>query len=116
MKRFLIFFSLMMVCFATAAMAFSWNPVNWVKSGLEAGGWTVVAYLVTAFLALAVFGTVVAVRIIQTMKEAGELLIALSDALADRKVTPDEIKLIIADVRDVFNVWKATPPAYIPDK
>ncbi len=118
MKRFIGLLIGLMVLFALPAVAFSWgdvNPINWLKSGLTAGGWTVLAYILTAVLALAVFGTVVAVRIIQTLKETGELLIALSDALSDRKVTPDEIKAIIADIRAVMDVWKKTPDAYKPE-
>ena len=72
------------------------------------------AWILTALLGLAVFGTVAAVKIVKTMKEAGELLIVLSDALSDRKVTPDEIKAIRNDIRDVMDVWKKTPEGYDP--
>jgi len=112
MKRILWILAVLMVCFAVPAFAFSWNPIDWIKAGLAAGGWNAVAWILTALLGLAVFGTVMVVRIINTLKEAGELLIALSDALSDRKVTPEEIKTITDDIRDVMNVWKTTPEAY----
>lgn len=114
MKRILLLLSLLMILFATSAFAFSFNPVDWVKSALSSGGYTILAYMLTAIMAIAIFGTVLAVRIVQTLKEAGELFIALSDALSDRKVTPEEIKTIVANARDVFNIWKKTPPAYVP--
>jgi hypothetical protein len=112
MKRFLFTFVFFMFVFATCAFAAWYNPISWIKAGLAAGGWNAVAWILTALLGLAVFGTVMVVRIINTLKEAGELLIALSDALSDRKVTPEEIKTITDDIRDVMNVWKTTPEAY----
>ncbi|MDD5353038.1 MAG: hypothetical protein PHS93_07765 [Candidatus Omnitrophica bacterium] len=114
MKRFAWILAVLMVCFAAPAFAAWYNPVDWLKSLLSSGGYTVLAYILTALLSLAVFGTVAAVKIVKTLKEVGEFLIVLGDALSDRKVTPEEIKAIIADVRDVVNIWKATPEAYKP--
>jgi divalent metal cation (Fe/Co/Zn/Cd) transporter len=114
MKRFIALFTLLLLAFAAPAFAAWWNPVDWVKSALEGGGYTILAYALTAGLAFAIFGTVFAVKIVKTLKEAGELLIALSEALSDRKVTPEEIKAIIADIRSVLDVWKKTPDAYKP--
>lgn len=98
--------------FPVAAFALSWNPVDWLKAGLEAGGMKVLAWLFTALLGLSVFGTVLAVKIIATLKEAGELLATLGEALADRKMTAEELRQIGLDARDVFDIWKETPDAY----
>jgi hypothetical protein len=102
------------VLFAVPAFALSWNPIDWMKAGLEAGGLKVLAWLFTALLGLSVFGTVLAVKIISTLKEAGELLATLGEALADRKMTAEELRQIGLDARDVFNIWKETPAEYKP--
>jgi hypothetical protein len=105
---------LLSLAFPLAAFALSWNPVSWVKAGIEAGGVKVLAWLFTALLGLSVFGTVLAVKIIATLKEAGELLATLGEALADRKMTAEELRQIGTDARDVFNIWKTTPDEYKP--
>ncbi len=115
MKRFTWIFAVMFLFFAGSAFAAWYNPISWVKSGLEAGGWNLVAYIFTGLLALGIFATVVFVRIVQTLKEAGEFQIHFADALADRKITTDELKQLAADARDVFDIWKKTPDAYIPE-
>ena len=115
MKRSMIFTAivvLLMLFLATAVVAFSLNPISWIKSALESGGWTVLAYILTAVLALGIFGTVMALRIIKTLRETGELFIAFADAVADHNVTPAEIRGIIASARDVVDVWKKTPEQF----
>jgi len=118
MKRFpnpfniLLALILLFIAFAAPAFAAWWNPVDWLKSGLAAGGWTVLAYILTAVLALGIFGTVMALRIIKTLRETGELFIAFADAVADHNVTPAEIRGIIASARDVVDVWKKTPEQF----
>jgi hypothetical protein len=102
------------VLFAVPAFAFSWNPVDWMKAGLEAGGMKLLAWILTTLLGLAVFGSVLAVKIISTLKEAGELMTTLGNALADRSITTDELRQIANDARDVFNIWKETPAEYKP--
>lgn len=100
------------VLFAAPVFAFSWNPIEWIKTGLEAGGWTALAWVLTAIAGLAVFSTILAVRIVKTMKEVGELLISFADAAEDRKFNPDELKKIAKDARDVCDIWRATPAKY----
>jgi len=119
MKRFpnpfniLLALILLFIAFAAPAFAaFSLNPISWIKSALESGGWTVLAYILTAVLALGIFGTVMALRIIKTLRETGELFIAFADAVADHNVTPAEIRGIIASARDVVDVWKKTPEQF----
>ena len=114
MKKIMMLCALMFILYVTSAFAFSFNPINWIKDGLAAGGWNLVAFILTAFFGLAIFGTIVFIKIINTMKEAGELLIDLSNALVDRKINPDEIKTIVNDIRNVFDIWKKTPDNYKP--
>ncbi len=118
MKKFIGLFVLLMASFAIPAMAFSWgdvNPINWVRSALSSGGYTILAYILTGILGLAVFGTIAVTRIIATLKETGELMIHMSDALADRHITDKELKQLADDIRAVTSVWAKTPPAYVPD-
>ena len=112
MKKVWLFVGLLLLLFAVPVFAAWWNPVDWVKSGLESGGWTALAWVLTGLAGLAVFSTVLAVKIIKTMKEIGELLIAFADAVDDRKFTADELKRIAKDARDVCDVWRETPAKY----
>jgi len=115
MKRFTVIgalFALMMFLFATTALAFSWNPVDLVKGALDAWGWTAAAYIFSFILGLAIVGTIMAARIITTMKQLGELLVHLSERLSDRKMTADELKQTVDDIRAVANVWKTTPEKF----
>ncbi len=50
MKRFLIFLTLLMAFFATSAFAAWYNPVDWVKTALDSGGMTIIAYILTGIL------------------------------------------------------------------
>ena len=100
--------------FPVAAFAFSWNPVDWIKSGLEAGGLKLLAWILTAVLGLAICGGVMFARVIRTLKEAGELQIAIAEAVADRKFDPEELKRIAHEARDVYDIWKPTPEQYAP--
>jgi hypothetical protein len=115
MKRFMLcgaLFALMMVLFAGAALAFSFNPAEWVKGALNTWGWTAAAYLFTFILGLAVFGTILAARIINTLKAVGELLVHLSERLSDRRMTAEELQETVADIRAVASVWKTTPEKF----
>jgi len=116
MRRFVMLFTvvLLVLAFAVPAFAFSWNPVNWLKAGLEAGGMKLLAWILTAVLGLAVCGGVMFARVIRTLKEAGELQIAIAEAIADRKFDPEELKRIAHEARDVYDIWKPTPEQYAP--
>jgi hypothetical protein len=110
-----MFFFVLFMAIATQVFAAWWNPVDWVKSGLESGGWTLAAYIATFALGLGIFATVLFVKIVNSMKAAGIFLQVLADALIDRKLTPDEIKAIIADAKAVYDPWKKTPEQYKPE-
>jgi len=112
MKKVWLFVGLLLAFFAVPAMAAWWNPVDWVKSGLESGGWTALAWVLTGLAGLAVFSTVLAIRIVKTMREVGELLVSFADAFDDRKFTADELKQIAKDARDVCDVWRTTPAKF----
>lgn len=115
MRRFnlcLLVLAALAVLFAVPAFAFSWNPVGWIKAGLEAGGMKALAWILTAVLGLAVFSTVLFIKIVSTLKEAGELLTTLGTALADRSMNADELRQIAKDARDVCNIWRTTPAKY----
>ncbi len=119
MRRTWLFTGILLVLFTTSAFAFSWgslNPVNWIKGALESGGMTVAAAIITFILgSAAIFGTIAYVKIVNTLKESGEFLTVLGNALADRNVTPDEIRAIVKEARDVFNIWRKTPEDYKPE-
>ncbi len=98
---------LALVFVATSAYAFGFSDIkSWVT-------WQGAAYLLTFILGLGIIGgSLMFVRILQTIKEAGEFMVYLADALNDKKLTPEEMKKIMADARDVFSIWKATPEQY----
>jgi hypothetical protein len=111
MKRITLIIAVMLLtigAFAVTANAGVWETVKgWV-------GWQAVAYVLTAVLSLAaVGGSVLFIRIIQTLKEGGEFISVLAKALEDRKTTQEELKAIVKEGRDVFDVWKKTPDKYI---
>lgn len=64
-----------------------------------------------AVIVFSVFGAI-SVRIITTLKEAGEFMMVLANALQDRKITREELEAIIKEAQDVFNIFKKTPEKY----
>lgn len=101
---------LVLVFAATTANAFGFGDIkSWVT-------WQGAAYLLTFILGLGIIsGGILFTRIVQTLKEAGEFMTYLADALNDKKLSADELKKIVADARDVFDIWKKTPDKYIPN-
>lgn len=75
--------------------------------------WEVAAIVLSAVVALiAGAATVMFTKITRTLKEAGEFLVVFGNALEDKKTTPDELKAILKEGRDVLDIWKKTPERY----
>ena len=45
-------------------------------------------------------------RVSRTLKEAGDFLTVLGNALEDRRITREELAGIVKEGRDIFGVWK----------
>lgn len=71
----------------------------------------VIAYTITAVLALGGLGGLV-VKISRTFKEIGEFMTAIGNALADSKMTGEELNSIVKEGKDVFSLWKKTPDRF----
>ena len=89
-----------------------------VQAGLFGSikGWItseVLAYAATAVIIIlsGVFG-VMFNRVSTTFKEAGEFLTVLGLALADSKISKEELAQIMKEGKDVFNLWAKTPVRY----
>ncbi len=54
----------------------------------------------------------VLVKIVKTLKEAGEFMVVLGKALEDKRLTSAEIGSIYKEGKDVLNVWRKTPEQY----
>ena len=52
---------------------------------------------------------VIVKKALTTLKEVGEVLIAVSEAAADHKLTKAEITRIQNEAKDVISIWKKTP-------
>lgn len=109
MKRILVLLAGMMLI-TTAAFAFGLGDIKaWI-------GWQGVSYILAFLLALGgIGGTVMFIRIVQTMKEGSEFLAVLATALASKDTSPATLKKIVAEGKDVWNVWAKTPDKYIPN-
>jgi len=112
MKRILVLLGILagLMLISTGAFAFGFGDIkSWVS-------WQGVAYMLTFILGLgAIGGTILFTRIVQTLREAGEFMAYLADALNDKKLSSDELKKIVKEGRDVFDVWKKTPDKYVPN-
>jgi Mg2+/Co2+ transporter CorB len=45
-------------------------------------------------------------RVSRTLKEAGDFLTVLGNALEDKRITREELAGIVKEGRDIFEVWK----------
>jgi hypothetical protein len=45
-------------------------------------------------------------KVARTLKEAGDFLTELGNALADQKITREELAGIVKEGREIFGVWK----------
>jgi hypothetical protein len=113
MKRITVGFGAALLCllmFAVSALAFGWGDV---KSFITGETWPVL--ITGAVFLVALVGGALFLRIIQTLREAGEAMIAVADAAADKRVSKDELERIKTEIRDVVNIWRPTPEPYLPD-
>ncbi len=70
----------------------------------------VIAYILTGILAIgAIGGSLMFSRIVTTLQELGEFLTALGLALSDRKITKEELTTLLAQGKEVANIWRKTP-------
>jgi hypothetical protein len=112
MKRlFAVLFTLCVV-FLTASPVWAFGFGD-IKSWFQ--GETIPLLLTGGIFLLALIFGVLFAKVVQTLKEAGEAMIVLADALHDRKITKDEYERIKAEVRQVVNIWRETPEEYLPD-
>ena len=108
MKR-IIGATIVMLLIATSAYAGLGAIKAWI-------GWQGVSYALAFLLALGgIGGTVLFVRTTQTLKEGAEFLAVLATALADKDTSPETLKRILAEGRDVWDVWARTPDRYLPN-
>lgn len=75
--------------------------------------WQAVAYILTGVLSIGgIGGSVVYRRIVATLNETGQFLTVLGTALADNQVSKEEIQKILAEGKDVLDIWRTTPERY----
>jgi len=79
---------------------------NWMAS--EAFAWAISAVILT----LSLVAGVAFQRVSKTLIEAGEFMTALGSALADSRISKDELTAIIKEAKDVFGLWRKTPEKY----
>ena len=92
--------------FATAVAVYA-GPLAYI--GKLIGG-NVLAWLLSAVVGIAVTAnSVITLKIILTLKEGSEFVGVIADAMADHKITKDELKNIKKEGLDVFNIWRRTP-------
>ena len=109
MKRTVTVFTVVLPVVLAAGMAYA-GTLDKVKDWFT---WNAAAYIITGLLAVGVIGeSVILGKIIRTLKEGGEFLTVLGDAVEDRKLGSDELNTIAKEARDVFDVWKPTPERY----
>lgn len=84
--------------------------MQWLLKFIGSEAWSYVATFVLVIVASGV--GIVYKRVTTTLIEAGEFLTVLGNALADNKITREELKDIIKEGREVFNPWRKTPDAY----
>jgi|1_EtaG_2_1085319.scaffolds.fasta_scaffold35473_2 hypothetical protein len=70
-------------------------------------------YILSAVLMIVtgIFGSMFG-KVNKTIKEAGEFMTALGYALEDKKLTKSELRTILKEGKDVFNIWTKTPDKY----
>lgn len=103
MSMFMVFYFMIV----TVASASIFSTVKaWMGGEVLATIATVVTLLFSS-----IFG-ILFVKVANTMAEAGEFLVALGNALSDKKITSDELKDIIFHARLVMNIWQKTPSQY----
>jgi len=101
MKKSCVLFIVFVIVFSSLAYA---GPIDAVKS------WGI-GKIIGLVLALGI-NAAVFMKIINTLKEAGEFFALLGKSLEDKKLTSKEISSIIKEGKDVFNIWKPTPSQY----
>ena len=109
MKRLFLLLALFLA-WASPALAFGWSDV---KGFITGETWPIL--ITGAVFLLALIGGALFWKIIQTLKEAGEAMIVIADAAADKRISKDELDRIKNEIRDVVNVWRPTPAEYLPD-
>ena len=89
-----------MVLFSTLAYAGVFGTIKGWISG------QVMAYIASAVLALVAGGLGVKYKkALLTIKEVGEFIKVLTDALEDDKLTKTELKQIAKEGKDIIDVW-----------
>lgn len=112
MKRFIsiIIIALFILAVSVPAYAGVFGKIGgWLK------GEALLYALAFALTAFAAASGVLFVKIVSTLKEGGEFLTVLGNAIEDKKITKDELHAIVKEARDVFNPWRKTPDQYKAD-
>lgn len=110
MKRNTIIIALLITIALIAAVpayAGTWDNVKgWVTG-------QAIALILSGVLAVGVIGeSLVLAKVIKTLKEGGQFMTVVADALEDKKISKSELDAIKAEGVDVFNVWAKTPDKY----
>ena len=109
MKRYLILALILIVVFVVAAPAFAGGIGDFfggIKDKVTGSG---IAYVLTLLLGLTgITGGIIFKKVISTLKEAGEFLVAVGVAFEDNKLSNAEIGKILKEGVDVLSLWKKT--------
>ncbi len=114
MKRFLLFFALFMAL-ASTAFAFGFGDVkSWVMGNFM--GTIATAGCAALSFALKIIWQKNTARynlVAKTLIEAGQFFEALGNMIQDPAITKDEIAKTIKEGKDVIDLYKKTPDAYV---
>jgi uncharacterized membrane protein YuzA (DUF378 family) len=97
MKRIIVLLALLMVVFAVPAFA---GPLDVVKGWLGGAGWTAIAFILTGLLAIGVIGKYTD-WLANLFIVIGTFATNFGVAIKDRKITGDELKQTIADLKKI---------------
>jgi len=109
MKRNIVLIMIVTLLLAMSSVAHAGifgTVKGWIASEVFALALTVIVLgLSTAFGVM--FG-----KVSKTLTEAGEFMTVLGTALADSRLSKDELKSIVKEGKDVFSLWRKTPVKY----
>lgn len=114
MKRFIILF-VMLMAFASTAFAFGLKDVgNWIAGNVM--GTIATAGCAGLGWALKLVWNKNTARynlVAKTLVEAGQFFEALGKMIGDQNVTRDELAAVIKEGKEVIDLYKKTPDAYV---
>ncbi len=102
--KYLSLFVFILICLVLMAVTAEAGVFQTVKEWFT---WQAIAYILTGILAIgAVGGSIWYRRINAMIRETGQFLTVLSNALDDKQITKDELKNIMAEGKDIISAWR----------